>query len=197
MLKYGVSQGSYVRSSKGNCSDRTQVIKRSEVEVSGSSSNMSSHKEMQNQESPRLTSTTVMQQQNPHSLRGGNRNELFTFFSWLVCAAGHSFRSLRDLLRCSSDSHLSRGEGTSPPSLAAHCWLLTQGMQISGSRILPVTAALPALNCLWKLSSLELAQQLPEGTWICLVPLGVNPSSLWQRTWTENQTKQIKLVTGD
>lgn len=159
---------------------------------------------MQNQGSPRLTSTIVKQQQNPHSLRGGNRNELFTFFSWLVCAAGHYFhlwlQSLRDLLRCSSfgwDSHLSGREGTSPLSLAAHCWLLTPGMQISGSRILPVTAALPALNCLWKLSSLELALQLPRGRRICLVPLGLNLSSLWQRTRTENQTKQIKLVTGD
>lgn len=159
---------------------------------------------MENQGSPRLRSTIVKQQQHSHSLRGGNRNELFTFFSWLVCAAGHYFQlwlhSLSDLLRCSSfgsSPHLSRREGTFPLSLAAHCWLLTQGMQISGSRILPVTAALPALNCLWKLSSLELAQQLPKGRRIFWVPLGVNLSSLWQRTRTKNQTKQIKLVTGD
>lgn len=150
-------------------SDTAWVIKRSEVEVHESSSTMSSHKKMKGLQhaKPRISysSTTVKQQRNPHSLREGNRNELLAFFSWLVCAAGHYFQSLRDLLRCSSsgsDSHLSRGEGTSPLSLAAHCWLLTRGMQISGSRILPVTAALPALNCLWKLSSLELAQSFPR-----------------------------------
>lgn len=109
---------------------------------------------MQNQGSPRLT--TVEQQQNPHSLRGGNRNEPFTFFPWLVCATGHysQLQSVRDLLRCSSfgsDSHLSRGEGTSPVSLAAHCWLLAQGMQIpdpsrdrcTSCTKLPVKAFLP------------------------------------------------------
>lgn len=170
---------------------------------------MSSHKKMKGLQhaKPRISysSTTVKQQRNPHSLREGNRNELLAFFSWLVCAAGHYFQSLRDLLRCSSsgsDSHLSRGEGISPLSLAAHCWLLTRGDanlrlpdpsrdRCTSCTKLPVKAFLPGAGT-----------ELPKGRRIFLVPLGVNLSSLWQRTRTEkteklNQTKQIKLVTGD
>lgn len=60
-------------------------------------------------------------------------------------------------------------------------WLSSVGLswkvrRIKGSGFLSVDVALLALECLWKLSSLELTQQLPKGRRHICLPLRLNPS---------------------
>lgn len=189
-------------------SDTAWVIKRSEVEVHESFSTMSSHKKMKGLQhaKPRISysSTTVKQQQNPQSER---REQKWIIGIFLL--AGLCSRSLFPVTPWPSEMqqlwlrlplvsrrrHIPSEPGC--PLLAPHSRDANLRLpdpshdRCTSCTKLPVKAFLPGAGT-----------ELPKGRRIFLVPLGVNLSSLWQRTRTEkteklNQTKQIKLVTGD